>query len=989
MSSTDYRAIYDDYWRRPDRVGESSFPEAHELAVRILRTVGPGRVLDVGCGMGKLVRRLLRLGIDAYGADVSTVAIRRNEELSPGRFVVGDVRALPFADASFDVVVTTDCLEHLHPDDIPAALRELHRVARGPLYVQLAVTQDRDQRWHLTVRDRAWWENAFLQAGFRKHPGYYHVTPFETLERSTRQIVLALEKLSPEVLARYPLEALANERDLHMDMLRECGRRADAHVARYVLAASLVRPGDCVLDAACGLGYGTHVLRQLSDGALFTGVDLSRSAIEYATANFTGADATIKFAHADVADLSTIPDHSLDVVVSFETLEHLHHPEQFLAECRRILRPGGRVIVSVPNQWVDDTGRDPNPHHFHVYDWPKVRAQVAQHFLLERAYRQIAGDGLVHARLPRTLREVPTDEPPEDPAEWWILVGTVDPLNERLPPYRETAYRYSAPPDHLLAFERDYGNPWLVRFLVAFATRSVNPRLLREVAERVLTTARGGSADEGAALCVAGYQLLEHEDASWAAVSRALDRLAVYLAREPGNPHELRWRISLAFLRGQLLMKAGQLREAEQAFAGCARLDCRSFSPTLGTKTVLAAFLAGWLCYGRGEIGAARRHWRAALAEARRLLRADWTEFLGRPQDPLPFPMGDAVELIDSAVLCANALRVTAARAAVPAPLVWSEMHKCWKQMIDERWRGLQRAEALIRERDETVEAQTRLVEERWQALQQMETMLRERDAWLADQQRCLEAAEKLASERYDAIQEQSRLIEQRDAWIDDLQGRLAAAGELASQRYEAIQSQSRRIDDLRSCLATAETLARERFDAIQSQSRRIDDLRSCLAAAEALARERFDAIQSQSRRIDDLCSCLAAAETLARERFDAIQSQSRRIDDLCSCLAAAEALARERYDAIQTQSRMIAERDAEITALRELVAEKELAMSRMETELRTRADRLTGDLHAVTERLTGLEAELARYRGVLGRLLRVSRFFGVVLRPSRWRGKR
>ncbi|VFT12047.1 Uncharacterised protein [Pseudomonas aeruginosa] len=57
-----------------------------------------------------------------------------------------------------------------------------------------------------------------------------------------------------------------------MDMLREVGERSDAHVARYLWAEKYVRQGDRVLDAACGLGYGSYALAELSKASKITGV---------------------------------------------------------------------------------------------------------------------------------------------------------------------------------------------------------------------------------------------------------------------------------------------------------------------------------------------------------------------------------------------------------------------------------------------------------------------------------------------------------------------------------------------------------------------------------------------------------------------------------------------------------------------------------------------------------------------------------------------
>jgi SAM-dependent methyltransferase len=579
-----------------------------------------------------------------------------------------------------------------------------------------------------------------------------------------------------------------------MDMLREAGRRSDAHVARYTLAADWVRRNDVVLDAGCGLGYGAHVLRSLTHARQVIGLDADERAVAYARDNFGVGVAELEYRTGDLQDLSFLPDHSLDVVVCFEAVEHVPDPDRFFAEARRVLRPGGRVVVSVPNQWCDEHGHDPNPHHLHVYTWDKLRSQLQRRFLLETAYQQIAGNGVVLSDRPRRLRSISVEAAPTVESEWWIMVGTADPTQPPCVPYQEVFYDYSAPPEHLLAFARDYANPWLVRALVEYPTRAVNRDVLLDVAGRVLADAGDGSADQGAALCVHGYRVLESDSASAEEVETFLSRLDGYLALPPQNAHQFRWRISLAFLRGQLHLKLGRFAEARAAFDFCADMDCRPFSPTLGTKTVLAAFLSGWLNYVHADVATARQRWSRGLTEAQRLLHADWAEFLGNPETPLPFPLVTAVEFLDSAVLCANALRVTAARAAVPVSLVWSEIHKCWKQMINERWRAMQRMEAMISERDETISDQARRLEERWRLVQHMDAQARSRD---------------------DIIGEQSRLLDERWAIMQRMDAMIAA-------RDEALSAQARMLEARWRIMQHMEAEVRARDEVIAQQARRL-----------------------------------------------------------------------------------------------------------------------------------------------------------------------
>jgi 2-polyprenyl-3-methyl-5-hydroxy-6-metoxy-1,4-benzoquinol methylase len=128
------------------------------------------------------------------------------------------------------------------------------------------------------------------------------------------------------------------------------------HEARYVFAGGFVN-GMRVLDVACGSGIGTHYLLKAGAQSCL-GFDIDRSAIDYASAVYGDC----VFTQCEAVNLC-LPDNSIDVVVSFETIEHVMDQLTFLRECKRVLRPGGRLICSTPNRTISRWGQK-NPFHF-------------------------------------------------------------------------------------------------------------------------------------------------------------------------------------------------------------------------------------------------------------------------------------------------------------------------------------------------------------------------------------------------------------------------------------------------------------------------------------------------------------------------------------------------------------------------------------------------------------------------------------------------
>jgi SAM-dependent methyltransferase len=130
------------------------------------------------------------------------------------------------------------------------------------------------------------------------------------------------------------------------------------HLHRYFFAREFCRGKD-VLDVAAGEGYGSAYLAQTAKSVV--GIELSPKAVEHATASYKRDN--IRFHQGDARHLA-LPDASFDVVTSFETIEHFFAQEEFLNEVCRVLRPGGKLIISSPDSDIYSyTGSSVNPFH--------------------------------------------------------------------------------------------------------------------------------------------------------------------------------------------------------------------------------------------------------------------------------------------------------------------------------------------------------------------------------------------------------------------------------------------------------------------------------------------------------------------------------------------------------------------------------------------------------------------------------------------------
>jgi demethylmenaquinone methyltransferase/2-methoxy-6-polyprenyl-1,4-benzoquinol methylase len=133
-------AEYDDWWLGTGRFAGRQRPvwrEETEALTRTLEALPPARTLDVACGTGFLTQHL-RGEITGLDQSASMLELAR-AKVPEGRFVQGDALELPFADGSFERVLTSFFYGHLEEDDRDAFLREARRVADELVVVDSAL----------------------------------------------------------------------------------------------------------------------------------------------------------------------------------------------------------------------------------------------------------------------------------------------------------------------------------------------------------------------------------------------------------------------------------------------------------------------------------------------------------------------------------------------------------------------------------------------------------------------------------------------------------------------------------------------------------------------------------------------------------------------------------------------------------------------------------------------------------------------------------
>ena len=134
------------------------------------------RILDIGCGKGFLLYDFTQVvpGVEVQGLDISEYALENAKEEVKERLSLGTAASLPFADDSFDLVVSITTLHNLYCHDLYIALKEIERVGRKHKYICVESYRNAEEKtnllyWQVTCEafnTPAEWEWWFRLTGY-------------------------------------------------------------------------------------------------------------------------------------------------------------------------------------------------------------------------------------------------------------------------------------------------------------------------------------------------------------------------------------------------------------------------------------------------------------------------------------------------------------------------------------------------------------------------------------------------------------------------------------------------------------------------------------------------------------------------------------------------------------------------------------------------------------------------------------------------------
>lgn len=135
--------------------------------IKYISQCGYGKMLDIGCGDGGVVKALRDIDFDCFGLDITSVKLIPEVK---DYFYEAPIWRMPFKDNEFDFTFSTDVLEHIPPHMVDYTIKEIFRITKRKTFHNIATFEDnrRGFNFHLTVQPIGWWKEKFRQLNTKK-----------------------------------------------------------------------------------------------------------------------------------------------------------------------------------------------------------------------------------------------------------------------------------------------------------------------------------------------------------------------------------------------------------------------------------------------------------------------------------------------------------------------------------------------------------------------------------------------------------------------------------------------------------------------------------------------------------------------------------------------------------------------------------------------------------------------------------------------------
>lgn len=167
---SDNLSFYDKYWKQ-NKKKVSTWSYGINIVDNLISNYDFKTVLDAGCGSGDVVRYLLSKGYDAKGIELSGSVLKdfADDLLKKDIVQQGSLTKLPYKDNEFDVVFSSEVLEHINEEDISKVVEEFSRVCKGIVFLTISLRPSSNfNKYHINLKPRLWWEKKFLEYSFVK-----------------------------------------------------------------------------------------------------------------------------------------------------------------------------------------------------------------------------------------------------------------------------------------------------------------------------------------------------------------------------------------------------------------------------------------------------------------------------------------------------------------------------------------------------------------------------------------------------------------------------------------------------------------------------------------------------------------------------------------------------------------------------------------------------------------------------------------------------